>query len=158
MAGEANGEYPTIIGPDAKFKGEMSFEKGVRVFGKFEGQIDSKGQLHVAEGATLQADVQAGNIQIDGEVKGNLVSSGKVQLRASAKMEGDLKTARLEVADGAVFVGNVAVGGDQAGKQAPAAPTSKTTPAPTGKTPSTSTKPNGGSKDVQAPAPVGGRK
>lgn len=110
MATEGNGEFPTIIGPDAKFKGDLDFEKGVRVFGRFEGTIKSKGQLHVAKGAKVKADVSAGSIDVDGDISGNLTASGKVQLKASAKLEGDLKTARLEVADGATFVGNCVVG------------------------------------------------
>jgi len=110
MATEGNGEFPTIIGPDAKFKGDLDFEKGVRVFGQFEGTIKSKGQLHVAKGAKVKADVSAGNIDVDGDIAGNLTASGKVQLKASAKLEGDLKTARLEVADGATFIGNCVVG------------------------------------------------
>jgi len=119
MPAEGNGEYPTIIGPDAKFKGDLDFEKGVRVFGQFEGTIKSKGQLHIAEGARVKADVTAGNIDVDGEVKGNLSASGKVLLKASAKLEGDLRTARLEVADGASFIGNCSVG-PQDGARPPA--------------------------------------
>ena len=36
---EGNQEFPTIIGPDASFKGELSFEKGLRLQGKFEGKF-----------------------------------------------------------------------------------------------------------------------
>ena len=122
MAAEGDGEFPTIIGPDAKFKGDLDFEKGVRVFGEFEGTVRSKGQLHVAKGARIKADVTAGNIDVDGEVKGNLSASGKVQLKASARLEGDLRTARLEVADGATFIGNCVVGPDEGGKPSGAKP------------------------------------
>jgi cytoskeletal protein CcmA (bactofilin family) len=121
MATEGNGEFPTIIGPDAKFKGDLDFEKGVRVFGHFEGTIKSKGQLHIAKGAQVKADVTAGNIDVDGDVKGNLTANGKVQLKATAKLEGDLRTARLEVADGATFIGNCIVGPTDSGKAAPPA-------------------------------------
>lgn len=107
---EMNGEYPTVIGTDAKFKGELSFEKGVRIEGSFEGQIRSKGTLHVAEGAQVSATVEAMNVKIEGECKGNIIVSEKLQLLATAKMEGDLRTNRLEIADGAIFVGNVVVG------------------------------------------------
>jgi len=107
---ESNGEYPTVIGPDAVFKGELSYEKGLRLMGRFEGQINTKGNLLVAEGARLQGDVDAGSIRIDGDVTGNLSTSGKIQLSASAKLEGDLQSARLEVADGATFAGRVVVG------------------------------------------------
>ena len=107
---ENNSEFPTIIGSDARFKGELKFEKGVRLLGTFEGTIDTKGQLHVANGANLKADVNAGEIQVEGNVKGNLNATGKVLLKASAKLEGDLRTSKLEVAEGAVFVGNCVVG------------------------------------------------
>ena len=40
-------EFPTVIGPDASFKGELSFEKGLRLMGKFEGKINTPGRLHV---------------------------------------------------------------------------------------------------------------
>jgi len=112
----ARGDFPTVIGPDASFKGELKFEKGVRLLGRVEGLVESPGQLEIAEGATLEGDVKAGNIRVDGSVKGNLRATGKIHLSASAKLEGDLTTARLEVAEGAVFIGKCVVGSDAAAK------------------------------------------
>jgi cytoskeletal protein CcmA (bactofilin family) len=106
----SNSEFPTVIGADAVIKGELSFEKGVRLLGKFDGEISTKGTLMVASGAALSGEVKAGNVQIDGEMSGNLEATGKVKLAASAKLEGDLRTARLEVADGATFIGKCSVG------------------------------------------------
>ena len=114
---DQNSEFPTTIGEDAIFKGELKFEKGVNLLGRFEGQIHSKGKLMVAQGATLTGEVDAGDIQVNGAIKGNLHASGKVQLSATAKLEGDLATSRLEVADGAVFVGRCVVGPNGAGQQ-----------------------------------------
>jgi cytoskeletal protein CcmA (bactofilin family) len=51
-------------------------------------------------------------VQINGTMSGNLEATGKVKLAASARLEGDLRTARLEVADGATFVGKCSVGPD----------------------------------------------
>ncbi len=107
---ETNGKFDTVIGADATFKGELEFEKDMQVLGRFEGRIASKGNLHVAEGGKLKADVTAGNVQIDGEIKGNIAATGKVLLKSSARLEGDLETARLEVSEGAVFIGNCRVG------------------------------------------------
>ena len=78
----ANGEYPTVIGADAVIKGELKFEKGVRLLGNFDGQIESAGNLLVADGATLSGDVKAGSVQIDGVMQGNLEATGKVKLAA----------------------------------------------------------------------------
>ena len=107
---ENTNNYPTTIGADAVFKGELTFEKGMRLLGKFEGEIKSSGELVVAEGATLQGDVNAGAIRIDGIVKGNLDAATKVSLTSSARLEGDVQAQRLEVAEGAVLIGRCVVG------------------------------------------------
>jgi cytoskeletal protein CcmA (bactofilin family) len=115
---DSNSEFPTTIGADAAFKGELRFEKGVQLRGKFEGEITSGGQLVVAEGAALNGDVKAGNIRVDGQVKGNLSADTKIQLTASARLEGDLQAARLEVAEGAVMVGRCSIGTNSDAKAA----------------------------------------
>ncbi len=107
---DAKGDFPTIIGADAVFKGQLQFEKGVRLLGKFEGEIESGGELVVAEGANLIGEVKAGSIRIDGTVKGNLNAKTRLQISASARLEGDIETAKLEVAEGAVLIGRVSVG------------------------------------------------
>jgi cytoskeletal protein CcmA (bactofilin family) len=110
-----NNEFPTILGADAVFKGELRFEKGMKLLGKFEGQINSEGQLVVADGAALTGDAKAGTVRIEGQVKGNVNAGTKVQLAASARLEGDLQTQRLEVAEGAVLIGRCVVGVNSSG-------------------------------------------
>ena len=107
---DQNNEFPTVLGADAVFKGELRFEKGMKLLGKFEGQINSEGQLVVADGAALTGDAKAGTVRIEGQVKGNISAGTKVQLSASARLEGDLQTQRLEVAEGAVLIGRCVVG------------------------------------------------
>jgi cytoskeletal protein CcmA (bactofilin family) len=105
-------DYPTVIGPDASFKGELSFEKGLRLQGKFEGKINTPGRLHIAKEARLSADVDAGSIIIEGDVKGNLTASDRIELKQSAHYEGDLRASKLTVDEGAIFSGHVTVGPD----------------------------------------------
>jgi cytoskeletal protein CcmA (bactofilin family) len=107
---EGNQEFPTIIGPDASFKGELSFEKGMRLQGKFEGKINTGGRLHIAKEAKMQADVEASAIIVEGDVRGNLTASDRIELKQSARYEGDLSAAKLVVDEGAVFSGHVTVG------------------------------------------------
>ena len=108
---EANPQdYGTTIGPDASFKGEMSFEKGMRLQGRFEGKINTPGRLQVAKEAKMQADVEAGAITVEGEVRGNLSANDRIEMKNSARYEGDLRASKLVVDEGAVFVGHVAVG------------------------------------------------
>ncbi|MGF1634653.1 MAG: polymer-forming cytoskeletal protein [Phycisphaerae bacterium] len=112
MADQPNEQYPTVIGADANFKGEMTFEKGLRLMGKFEGKMTSPGRLHVTREAHLQADVDAGGIVIEGEVRGNLSASDRIELKSTAHYEGDMTATKLVVDEGAVFTGHVTVGPD----------------------------------------------
>lgn len=107
---EANQEFPTILGTDASFKGELSFEKGMRLQGRFEGKINTPGRLHVAKEAKMAADVDAGAIIVEGEVRGNLTAGDRVELKSSARYEGDLTASKLVVEEGAAFSGHVSVG------------------------------------------------
>jgi cytoskeletal protein CcmA (bactofilin family) len=119
MADAGSQDYPTILGPDAAFKGELTFEKGMKVHGRLEGKIASPGRLHVAKEAKVQADVEAGTIIIEGEVHGNLLASDRIELKASSRYEGDLTAAKLVVDEGAVFKGHVTVGPEAAKNRPP---------------------------------------
>ncbi|HYE18520.1 MAG TPA: polymer-forming cytoskeletal protein [Tepidisphaeraceae bacterium] len=112
MADTPNQDFPTILGPDASFKGELSYEKGMRLQGKFEGKIMTPGRLHVSKEAKMAADVEAGGITVEGDVHGNLSAGDKVELKQTARYEGDLRASRLVVDEGAILVGHVTVGPD----------------------------------------------
>ena len=109
MADPVN-DFPTVLGPDASFKGELTFEKGLRLMGKFEGKITTSGRLHIAREARMQADVESGAIIVEGEVKGNLIATDRIELKQTARYEGDLRATKLTVDEGAVFSGHVTVG------------------------------------------------
>ena len=117
-----NQEFPTILGPDANFKGELSFEKGMRLMGKFEGKVSTPGRIHIAKEAKMNADVDAGGIVVEGEVNGNLSANDRIELKNSARYEGDLRASKLVVDEGAIFSGHVSVGPDAAKNGAPSRP------------------------------------
>lgn len=110
MADSGAQDFPTILGPDASFKGELSFDKGMRLHGRLEGKINTPGRLQVAKEAKLNADVDAGAVMVEGEVHGNLTASDRIELKQSARYEGDLRASKLVVEEGAVFSGHVSVG------------------------------------------------
>jgi len=87
-------DFTTVIGADAVFKGELSFDKGVRVDGRIEGKISTKGNIAVSQAGKLEADVNAGAIVVEGSVKGNL----------------DIIATKLIVTEGATFNGHCKVG------------------------------------------------
>lgn len=112
MAETGSNDFPTILGPDASFKGDLTYEKGMRLQGKFEGNIMTPGRLHVSKEARMQADVDAGAISVEGDVKGKLNANERIELKQSARYEGDLTASRLVVDEGAIMSGHVTVGPD----------------------------------------------
>jgi len=141
MHDNANNDYTTILGADAVFKGELTFEKGMRLHGRFEGKITTAGRVHVAKEAKLQADVEAGAIIVEGEVRGNLTAAERIEIKQTARCEGDLKAAKLTVEEGAVFTGHITVGPEAAnhkpstgigGGLSVPRPLGQTSPAPAG--------------------------
>jgi cytoskeletal protein CcmA (bactofilin family) len=121
MAEAGNQEFTTVLGPDANFKGDLSFEKGMRLHGKLSGTVTTAGRLHVAKEAKLDAEVEAGSVIIEGEVKGNLTASDRIEMKPTARYEGDLTTAKLVVEEGAQFRGHVTVGPDAVKSRPPVA-------------------------------------
>jgi len=136
-------EFGTVIGPDAQFKGELSFEGGVRVDGRFEGSIKTSGQVLISKGGEVKADVQARHLMLEGRLEGNLEAQDLVELRATANLQGDVRAAKLLVVEGATLVGRCEVGPN----------VSATTPATPG-TRKTSETPSARQQIAAAAAPV----
>lgn len=109
----------TVIGGDTHFKGELTYDGSARILGRFEGAITTKGDLHIAEGASCKAQITVGSATIDGAVEGNLTATGVVQLNATSKLVGDLAAGKLIVAEGATFTGQVQVGTETVHTPAP---------------------------------------
>ena len=103
-------EYPTVIGADARFNGELAFEGRVRIDGSFEGSIQTPGKVYVSQKGKVKAEIHAGEITIDGTVEGNVVSEGRIQLNASCKLKGDVLAAKMQMAEGATWSGRCDVG------------------------------------------------
>jgi cytoskeletal protein CcmA (bactofilin family) len=118
----ANNDFGTIIGKDATFKGELSYEGAAQVLGKVEGIITAKGKLSVAEGARCQADIKAGEVAVQGHVEGNVEAADRIDLQSSGVLHGDIVAARMSMADGASFVGTCRIGTNANGAVRPATP------------------------------------
>ena len=107
---ENGADCGTIIGNDVVIKGEITVEKGLRVDGRIEGTVTTKGTVHVGETGQLAAEVKGCTVLIEGQVKGNISASDRVTLKATSNVNGDLTANKLIVNDGARFSGNLNIG------------------------------------------------
>lgn|GEM_PF-394861 len=105
-----NDDIIAFLGKGTEFKGVMTYEGTVRVDGKIEGEILTKGTLVVGDTAVLNAEINAGTIICSGKINGNLVAKEKVQLLSPAVLTGSIKSPILLIEEGVRFNGTCDMG------------------------------------------------
>lgn len=91
-------------------KGEVISDGSIRIDGKLDGTLSTKGKLVVGSSGTITGDVVCENANIEGKIEGKLEVSGMLILKQSAIIEGDISTLKLVVEEGAVFNGKISMG------------------------------------------------
>ena len=92
---------------DAAMQGTLSFKDPVnlRINGKFEGNLDTRGNLTIGTTAVINADIVGDNIIVGGRVKGKITAKERLTLLPQAIVEGHIYPAKLNITEGAVFEG-----------------------------------------------------
>lgn len=101
-------EVEKVLDVDASMQGTLVFKDPVnlKINGRFEGVLNTKGSLMIGEQATVNADITGESIIIAGKVNGNIVALKDLKLIAPAQVRGDITTPMLSIAEGAIFDGN----------------------------------------------------
>ena len=96
-----------ILDVDAAMQGTLTFKDPVnlRINGKFEGNLNTKGNLTIGQAALVLGDIIGENVIIGGTVKGKITAKERLTFLPTATVEGDIYPCRLNVAEGAVFEG-----------------------------------------------------
>ena len=96
-----------VLDVDAAMQGSLVFKDPVnlRINGKFEGTLETKGNLTVGPTAAILADIVGDNIVIGGRVKGKITAKESLTLLPSAVVEGHIYPAKLNIAEGAILEG-----------------------------------------------------
>ena len=96
-----------VLDVDAAMQGTLSFKDVVnlRINGKFEGNLDTRGNLTIGPNAIVNADIIGDNIIIGGRVKGKIIARERLTLLPQAVVDGQIYPTKLNVAEGAVLQG-----------------------------------------------------
>lgn len=100
-------EEDKILDVSAAMQGSLVFSDPVnlRINGKFEGTLTTRGKLIIGKDAQVRANITGENISIAGQVIGNIKATEKLELMATAQVSGDIEVSRLVIENGAVFNG-----------------------------------------------------
>jgi cytoskeletal protein CcmA (bactofilin family) len=92
------------------FTGDLKFEEGFRIDGKFEGKITSGSELVIGETADVEAEIHVKKLLVNGSLRGNVVASERIDLQPKARILADLTTPALSIEEGAFFQGSCKMG------------------------------------------------
>jgi cytoskeletal protein CcmA (bactofilin family) len=101
----AAGEITTLLGRGATFEGKLTFEGTVRIDGRFKGEVFTDDTLVIGEGAIVEAQIDVGEVIIQGTVIGNVTAKRSIEIHAPGRVKGDLHTPTLQIDKGVIFEG-----------------------------------------------------
>jgi excisionase family DNA binding protein len=96
-----------ILDVDASMQGTLSFKDPVnlRINGRFEGNLDTLGNLTIGPGAVVNADITGDIIVVAGRVKGKINARVNLIILSTAVVEGEIFPAKVSIAEGGIFEG-----------------------------------------------------
>lgn len=98
-------QVETIVGQNTHFVGTINAGGTIRVDGKIDGELITKGDVVVGETGQLKAHIKTRNLTLAGTVHGNVDVVDKLELASSGRLFGDIKTGTLIIGEGAMFKG-----------------------------------------------------
>jgi cytoskeletal protein CcmA (bactofilin family) len=91
-------------------KGEIRVEGTVRIDGRLDGEIHTKGQVIVGEDGVVQGLVMAGTVVSSGRIKATVTAGERVQLLKTAILIGEVHSPVLMMEEGAKMQGTTDMG------------------------------------------------
>lgn len=106
-------ESISVIDQYSNFDGTYNSTRDLRIEGQVKGTIECRGTLHIAQGANVNARVEAENISVAGELDGEITCRGRLQLMPSGRVRGKINTVTLVVHEGAFYEGELEMTGQE---------------------------------------------
>lgn len=100
----------SIIGPGMTVIGDLETDGTLRVEGRVEGTIRAGKGVVVGKEGSVDGNVFTQDAVISGAVQGTLVAGSRLEVHATARIEGEVRAPRMQLEDGAILNGNLAMG------------------------------------------------
>jgi cytoskeletal protein CcmA (bactofilin family) len=100
----------SIIGPGMKVVGDLETEGTLRIEGDVRGTVRAGKAVVVGKDGSVDGDIHTQDAVVSGTVMGSLVAESRLEVQATARIEGDVRALRMQLEEGAVLNGNLAMG------------------------------------------------
>ena len=112
------------LGKSVMVKGQIFSREDLTIDGEVEGTVElQEHRLTIGPHGKVSASVKARELIVLGSINGNVEVTDKIDIRKEAKLVGDIRTARIQIEDGAFFKGSIDIT-----RAEPAAPKQKPQP------------------------------
>ncbi|ALN82451.1 bactofilin family protein [Lysobacter antibioticus] len=105
------GQVDTMIGPQVVIRGDLHFSGGLyiegRVIGKLVAQDGQPASLTLAENGSIEGEVRAPIVVLNGELNGDVYASERVELAAKARVQGNVHYKVVEMTAGSMLTGRL---------------------------------------------------
>ena len=95
----------TLLAKGVLLRGEIHVEGTVRIDGRLDGDIQTKGQVIIGEDGLVQGTITAGTVISSGRIKAKVMAAERVQLMKTATLIGEVLTPVLIMEEGAKLQG-----------------------------------------------------
>ena len=97
----------TVLAAGASVEGMLRSDNSIRIAGSVQGEVESKQNVTVEEGARVMARIVAEQVTVLGEVNGSIECTGRVEIAASGRVTGEVSAGTLAIREGAFFEGHL---------------------------------------------------
>ena len=101
----------TLIGPQVTIRGDLEFSGGLYVEGRIVGRVTAtegeRAVLVLGEQGSIEGEVRAPIVMIDGRLDGDVHASDRVELAAKARVTGNVNYRTVEMHAGAQLTGRL---------------------------------------------------
>ena len=104
---DSTSEKVSVLGPTLVFKGELSADEDLMLKGRVEGSITQAPTIRIGEGGSVQGNVHAQYVTVEGDVEGDLHASSSVTVKDSAYVKGNIFSPKVSLIEGARFKGSI---------------------------------------------------
>ena len=101
----------TLIGKASRVNGDLVFAGGLHLDGAIAGNVRAEpvegSSLSISETGSIEGNVEAGNVMLNGTVLGDIVARDRVVLGATAQVQGNVYYGVIEMTLGAQIMGKL---------------------------------------------------
>lgn len=127
---DPNDRGTSVVDHHSEVEGTYNTSRDLRIEGRLTGSVNCDGVLFIADGAEVDASVEAASIIVSGQLKGQINCRGRLEITATGSVGGEVQTASLVIVEGARYEGQITMTSEAQGT-APESPAEDATTSPT---------------------------